>query len=193
MTIYLTTVVYPQVTGFFGDLPGVTIVIPMQVLQTQVQTMMLQKTTKIEGRQTLTQTQHSVVQQVSSTVETVRWTATLPYFFGLIRSYSDNLVWLAIGIVLPILAYHRINAYRTRLHIYYEILSYTAYSPRLPSHVMRACNLETGKFVRYVQTLKEKGFVDEIPQDGGKLYRTSRKGLDLIRDEKLAQFVRELP
>jgi len=45
----------------------------------------------------------------------------------------------------------------------------------------------------YMQTLVRKGFVEETPQDGGKLYRVSRKGFDLIRDEKLTQFVAELP
>jgi len=192
-TSYVTTVLYPQITGFYGLVSGVTTVIPTQLWQTRIQTVELKQTRTIEGRQTLTLTQYSVMQHTSLAIETVRTMATAPYFTAIARSYTENLAWLAIGIVLPILAYQRINAYRSRLHIYYEIMSYAAYSSRLPSHIMRACNLETRKFQRYIQTLAEKGFVEEVRQDGGKLYRTSRKGLDLIREEKLAQFVRELP
>jgi predicted transcriptional regulator len=58
---------------------------------------------------------------------------------------------------------------------------------------MRACNLETGKFEKYMQTLMEKGFVMEVLQNGGRMYRASWRGLDIVRNEKLAEFVSELP
>ena len=193
VTMYITTVVYPQYPPRYGEVPAVTTVIPVQVQQTQVQSIILQQTRTVDGQQTITELRHSIVQKVSTAVETIMRTTTLPYSSAVIRSYSENFAWLAIAIILPILAYHRINAYRTRLHIYYEILNYTSYAPRLSSHIMRACNLETRKFERYIQTLAKKGFIEEIGQDGGKLYRTSRRGLDLIRDEKLTLFVKELP
>jgi len=192
-TSYVTTLLYPEITGFYGLVSGVTTVVPTQLWQTRIQTAEFKQTRTVEGRQTLTIAQYSVIHHTSLAIETVGTAATAPYFTAVVRSYRENLAWLTIGVVLPILAYHRINAYRSRLHIYYEIMSYAAYSSRLPSHIMRACNLETRKFQRYIQTLAEKGFMEEVHQNGGKLYRTSRKGLDLIREEKLAQFVRELP
>jgi len=203
-TVYVTTVIvtYVSATGtitgtgtprVFLDISFVTVVIPIQLQQTQVYSMVLHQTRTIVGQQTITETRHTVAQGVSTVVERMMWTKTLLDPSAIVRWYMGNVAWFSIAIVLSILAYHRINAYRTRLHIYYEILNYTSYSSRLPSHIMRACNLETRKFQRYIKTLKEKGFVEEIPQDGGKLYRTSRKGLDLARNEKLTQFVKELP
>lgn len=194
MTYYVTTVLYGTVYGgYAGLIPIATIVIPVQVQQIQVQSIVLQQTNTMVGQQTVTETRHTVAQGVSTLVERTMWTKTSFDPSAIVRWYMGNVAWFSIAIVLPILAYHRINAYRTRLHIYYEILNYTSYSSRLPSHIMRACNLETRKFERYITTLVEKGFVNEIPQDGGRLYRTSNKGFDLIRDEKLVQFVRELP
>jgi len=194
MTMYVTTVIYPQVTGTMPlQIYGVTTVIPVQIQQTQVQSIVLHQTRTAVGQQTITEMRHTTAQGVSTAVERTLWTKTSFDPSAIVRWYMGNVAWFSIAIALPILAYHRINAYRTRLHIYYEILNYASYSSRLPSHIMRACNLETRKFEKYIQTLKEKGFVDEIPQDGGTIYRASRKGLELIRDEKLTQFVRELP
>lgn len=113
--------------------------------------------------------------------------STLPYFWARLAG------WLMVGLIFPLLAYRRINAYRTRHHIYLEILSYTSSGTRLSSHIMRKCNLETGKFEKYMRTLTEKGFLDQIDHDGRKQYHTSLKGLDMIRDKKLTQFMNELP
>lgn len=192
---YITTTIYPQITGTgprYG-ISGIVTVIPVQIQQTEVRPTVIEHTTTIEGQRTVTQTQQRILPQVGSTVETMVSTRTLPFSSVLVRSYGNSLAWLSIGIILPIVAYHRINAYRTLLHIYYEILRYAAYSSRLPSHVMRACNLETRKFESYIQTLTQKELMEEIRYDGNKLYRTSRKGLDLIQDEKVALFVKELP
>jgi len=138
-------------------------------------------------------TKHESILHVTSFTETMSRTRTIPYSSAVLRSYGENLVLVALAIGLPVLTYHRINGYRTRLHIYYEILNYTAYASRLPSHIMRACNLETGKFEKYIKTLSEKGFIDEVNEDGARLYRASQKGRELIRDENLATFVKELP
>jgi len=197
-SIYTTTYTitsYVTYTTFYslGFGTWATTVIPVQVQQTQVQSIVLQQTRTMVGQQTITEMQHTVAQGVSTIAERTTLTKTFFDPSAVVRWYTGNIAWLGIAIVLPILAYHRINAYRTRLHIYYEILDYASYSSRLPSHIMRACNLETRKFEKYIKMLKEKGFVEEIPQDGGKLYRASRKGLDLVRNEKLTQFVRELP
>lgn len=195
MTYYVTTVIYttafygPFVTGIYGH----TIVIPIPIERTQTTPTTVQRTTTESGQRIITETKESVSYKVTTVAETTMHTKTLPYHSAILRTYSQNLAWLLMAAILPVLAYHRISAYRTRLHIYYEILDYTSYSSRMPSHIMRACNLETTKFEKYIETLVEKGFIDEIRRDEGRQYRASRKGLDLIRDEKLSQFVRELP
>jgi len=192
VTYYVTTEYYT----FMYYSPGsyrVTVTIPVEVQQTQLQATTIQRTSTIEQLQTATTTKHESILQVTSLTETMSRTRTIPYSSAVLKSYEENLVWVALAVGLPILTYHRINGYRTRLHIYYEILNYTAYASRLPSHIMRACNLETGKFEKYVKTLSEKGFIDEVNEDGARLYRASQKGRELIRDENLARFVKELP
>ncbi len=89
-------------------------------------------------------------------------------------------------------AYVRVHEYRTRLHIYYEILRYVAESPRIPSHIMRRCNLETRKFQKYIGTLGQRGFVSRIPGDGER-FTVTDKALDYLRDRKLSDFIKELP
>jgi predicted transcriptional regulator len=89
-------------------------------------------------------------------------------------------------------AYIRVNAYRTRIHIYHEILQYVAESPRIPSHIMRRCNLETRKFGKYIGTLGEHGFVEKIHGDGER-YKVTDKALAYLKDEKLSSFIKELP
>ena len=192
VTYYITTEYYTSM--YYG--PGsyrVTVTIPVEAQQTQLQTTTIQRTSTRGQLQTATTTKHESVLQVTSLTETTSQTRTIPYSSAVLRSYEENLVLVALAIVLPVLTYHRINGYRTRLHIYYEILNYTAYDSRLPSHIMRACNLETGKFEKYVKTLSEKGFIDEVNEEGTKLYRASQKGRELVRDEKLSRFVKELP
>jgi len=192
VTYYVTTEYYTSM--YYG--PGtqrVTVTIPVEVQQTQVQATMVQRTSTIEQLQTAVTMKHESTLHVTSLTETMSRTRTIPYSSAVLRSYEENLVWIALVIGLPVLTYHRINGYRTRLHIYYEILSYTAYASRLPSHIMRACNLETGKFEKYIKTLSEKGFIDEVNEDGARFYRASQEGRELIRDENLARFVKELP
>jgi len=170
----------------------VTVTIPVEIQQTQTQATTIQRTRTIEQLQTATTTKRESVLQVTSFIETMSLTRTIPFSSAVLKSYWENLVWVTLAIGLPILTYHRINAYRTRLHIYYEILNYTAYESRLPSHIMRACNLETGKFEKYIKTLSEKGLIDEVKENGAKLYRASQNGRELIHDEKLARFLKEL-
>ena len=150
---------------------------------------MIRQTSTSEQRHIFTDTKYSITQGIS----TAEKTGTIPLSSAIVSSYKQYFTWIIAVLVFPFLAYHRINAYRTRLHIYYEILHYASGSPKLPSHIMRACNLETRKFESYVETLREKGYVDEISKDGGRLYRTSDRGWNLIRDEKLTEFIRELP
>jgi len=192
VTYYVTTEYYTSMYYGPGSYP-VTVTVPVEIRQIQLQATTIQRTGTIEQLQTATTTKRESVLQVTSFTETMSRTRTIPYSSAVVRSYGENLVWVALGVALPVLTYHRINGYRTRLHIYYEILNYTAYASRLPSHIMRACNLETGKFEKYVRTLSEKGFIDEVNEEGAKLYRASQKGRELIRNEKLAGFVKELP
>jgi len=191
ITYYVTTEYYTSM--YYG--PGsyrVTVTIPVEIQQTQTQATTIQRTRTIEQLQTATTTKRESVLQVTSFIETMSLTRTIPFSSAVLKSYWENLVWVTLAIGLPILTYHRINAYRTRLHIYYEILNYTAYESRLPSHIMRACNLETGKFEKYIKTLSEKGLIDEVKENGAKLYRASQNGRELIHDEKLARFLKEL-
>jgi predicted transcriptional regulator len=166
---------------------------PTQIQRTEVRPTVVQQTTVIDGRQTVTRTWYSGTLQVSSTVEIVKSTQTLPLSSALFRSFAESSALVVVTVLLFFLAYHRINAYRTRLHIYYEILRYTSSSSRLSSHIMRACNLETKKFENYIETLRQKGFVEEVRQDGGKLYRASPKGASIIRNMDLKRFIEELP
>lgn len=100
--------------------------------------------------------------------------------------------WIAIGVVVLGLTYRRINEYRTRLHIYYEILRYVSQSPRIASHIMRRCNLETGKFNKYINELQFKGFVNIVQRGDTKEYAGTEKSFEYLRDEKLARFITEL-
>ena len=108
--------------------------------------------------------------------------------------------WFVTIVVVPILvsfvvfggASMRVHAYRTRLHIYHEILQYVAESPRIPSHIMRRCNLETRKFTKYMSTLDERGFIQRIRGDG-EHYTATDKARDYLRDPKLSAFMKELP
>jgi predicted transcriptional regulator len=108
--------------------------------------------------------------------------------------------WFVTIVVLPILislvvfggASIRVHGYRTRLHIYHEILQYVAESPRIPSHIMRRCNLETRKFTKYMSTLDERGFIQRIREDGDR-YTATDKARDYLRDPKLSAFMKELP
>jgi len=106
--------------------------------------------------------------------------------------YLQTVLWIGVGIILFGLTYHRVNAYRTRLHIYYDILRYVSASPRIASHIMRRCNLETGKFNKYVNELQAKGFVNMVQRGDVKEYVATEKSLEYLRDEKLAKFIAEL-
>jgi len=108
------------------------------------------------------------------------------------RTLFQTALWIAIGIVVLGLTYRRINGYRTRLHIYYEILKYVSESPRIASHIMRRCNLETGKFNKYIGELEAKGFVNIVQREDAKEYVGTDKSFEYLRDEKLARFIAEL-
>jgi predicted transcriptional regulator len=105
------------------------------------------------------------------------------------RFQLSGLVMLLTSIVVFGGAYVRINNYRTRVHIYYEILEYVAGSPRLATHIMRKCNLETGKFDKYIMKLMATGFVTTVNET----YAATDKTFDYLRDRKIASFLRELP
>jgi len=108
------------------------------------------------------------------------------------RTLFQTAIWIAIGMVVLGLTYRRINEYRTRLHIYYEILKYVSESPRIASHIMRRCNLETGKFNKYINELQTKGFVNLVQRDDAKQFVATEKSFEYLRDEKLARFIDEL-
>jgi predicted transcriptional regulator len=110
------------------------------------------------------------------------YTATAPY---------AGLILLTVSIVVFGAAFVRIHDYRTRIHIYHEIIQYVAQSPRIPSHIMRKCNLETGKFQKYISILGDRGFVQKVPADGDH-YRATDKAIDYLRDRKLSEFLSEL-
>lgn len=82
----------------------------------------------------------------------------------------------------------KINNYRTRVHIYFEILEYVATAPRLPTHIMRKCNLETGKFNKYVQTLTEAGLITTVSHK----YLATIKANEYLKDRKISEFLKEL-
>lgn len=185
--VYIPTIVGGGGGYYYGEVT--TIWVPVQVEETHILSAVVRQTSTLEQRHIFTETQYSVTHGIS----TAEKTETVPLSSAIVSSYKDYLTWIILVLIFPFLAYHRINAYRTRLHIYYEILHYASGSPKLPSHIMRACNLETRKFESYVRTLREKGYVDEIREDGGRLYRTSDRGWNMIRDEKLTEFMRELP
>jgi len=190
LTDYVTTEY--EVTGVQGVFSQTT-VIPVQIQLTQVYATVLQRTATVEMTHTLTLTRHSVFPQTTSLVLTSRSTSTLDFYSAYFRSFSDNMLWLIIGAIIPIVAYHRINAYRTRVHIYYVILRYAANTPRSSTHIMRGCNLETRMCRKYIQNLKESGFLEEIRQDGSRMFRASSKGQKLLRNEELRLLLEQLP
>lgn len=106
-------------------------------------------------------------------------------------SSVQTLLCIAISVLMLGLTYYRVHEYRTRLHIYYEILKYVS-TPKIATHIMRRCNLETGKFNKYVNELQTKGFVNVVQRDDTKEYVVTDKSLEYLRDEKLARFIAEL-
>jgi predicted transcriptional regulator len=108
----------------------------------------------------------------------------------------QNISWVLATLIFALLAYHRVHDYRTRHNIYYQMLRYLAddpQRPKLPSHIMRACNLETSKFKRYASALVEKGLVDEVTHDGGYAYRITPKSSQYVLDPALREFLDQLP
>jgi len=120
----------------------------------------------------------------------------LPPILLVTQVYMQNMSWVLASLVFAVLAYHRVHDYRSRHNIYYQMLRYLADDPRrpkLPSHIMRACNLETGKFKRYASALVEKGLVDEVAHDGGYAYRITPKSSQYVLDPALREFLDQLP
>jgi predicted transcriptional regulator len=144
-----------------------------------------------------------VIVTISNTTVTVQPPIQLmPYPYTATASYTatvkprssasyDGLILLTVSIVVFGAAFVRIHDYRTRIHIYHEIIQYVAQSPRIPSHIMRKCNLETGKFQKYISILGDRGFVQKVPADGDH-YRATDKAIDYLRDRKLSEFLSEL-
>jgi predicted transcriptional regulator len=147
---------------------------------------------------TSTLTLRSPVQSVRTltTEETSLSTQTLPPIVLVTEVYMQNMSWVFATLVFAFLAYHRVHDYRTRHNIYYQMLRYLAddpQRPKLPSHIMRACNLETSKFKRYAGALVEKGLVDEVAHDGGYAYRITPKSSQYVLDPALREFLDYLP
>jgi predicted transcriptional regulator len=135
------------------------------------------------------------ISNTTVTVQPIVYPEYLPvqYPFQPPRSSASyaGLILLTVSIVVFGQAFVRIHDYRTRIHIYHEIIQYVAESPRIPSHIMRKCNLETGKFQKYISVLGDRGFVQKVPADGDH-YMVTTKALDYLRDRKLSEFLSEL-
>jgi predicted transcriptional regulator len=147
---------------------------------------------------TSTLTLRSPVESVRTltTEETSLSTKTLPPIALVTQVYVQNMSWVLATLVFALLAYHRVHDYRTRHNIYYQMLRYLANDPqrpKLPTHIMRACNLETGKFKLYTSSLVEKGLVDEVAYDGGYAYRITPKSSRYVLDPALREFLDQLP
>ena len=146
-------------------------------------------------------THMSIMKVTVTRTETFHSTGTVTYKSPVQVTYTQRvfqapgvqtILWIAIGVAVLGSTYRRINEYRTRLHIYYEILQYVARSPRIASHIMRKCNLETEKFNKYISQLQMRGFVNVVQRDDAKEYVATEKSFEYLRDEKLARFIAEL-
>jgi predicted transcriptional regulator len=69
---------------------------------------------------------------------------------------------------------------RSRLEIYLQILQAIAAGARKPTHIMYRVNLAWKPASDFLATLREKGLIREEPTPGGREYRVTEKGSQVL-------------
>ncbi len=73
--------------------------------------------------------------------------------------------------------------YRSRLAIYADMLQVIMEEgDACPTRVLQRANLSWDRLNRYLNDLKERDLVEEVPKEDSKIYRITEKGRQFLRE-----------